>query len=438
MRVNRLYIQFVFSTMVMLMALFLVVALTFHVVTRKMKSDFNRPVADTISYIMADDQGRQPPMSDPKVMKTFRKIAVGIQGMIWVTDEHGTVLLKTFEGPVPEDEILEAGEWEEEGAVPVTLCDGTRGYMGFLFDETFHEEGETMFLMGLVAAVLTIFLLSWPVARHITRPLHLLRETMARFAEGDLSARAGKLCCGKGEISVLADTYNDMADSIERMIASGQELTANVSHELRSPLARLRVIQQILSERISDRDKERLGKNLVDMEREIEAMDKLIGRILQLSKLSLRPEERRSVNVAQLTASILESYSHLLSTKGIKLEVDAQEDYYLEVEEEAMSWMLDNIIGNAVKFTPEHGRIHLKVTDRPESSILEVTNSTARPLADNDLKAIFEPFRRGPGETAPGTGLGLALVSRIVERHGGSVEAESTPQGFLLRVVFAK
>ncbi|WP_147820006.1 sensor histidine kinase [Salidesulfovibrio onnuriiensis] len=436
MRINRLYIKFFFSVMIMLVLLTFVVAMTFTVVSRKMKTEHDRPVADVISFIMADDHGRLPPLNDPEVVKVFHKIAIGIQGKIWITDIHGGVRFKSFDGPLPD--LEEAGDWDDEGYVPVTLRDGTPGTMSFIFDDFVHKEGERLFFTGLVAVILTIALLSWPIARHITRPLHRLREVMARFAEGDLSARATKICCGKGEISVLADTYNAMADNIEGMIESGRELTANVSHELRSPLARLRVIQQMLSEKLSGTDNERLVKNLDDMEREIEAMDRLIGRILQLSKVSLRPEERYPVNLAQLFASILESYGHLMAAKNIELHVDSQEDYYLEVEEESMAWMLDNIVGNAVKFTPQNGRITFRGIDEPDRCVLEVINSTARPLSDKDLETIFEPFRRGPGETAPGTGLGLALVKRIVEHHGGTVKAQNTPQGFMLRVVLPK
>ncbi len=436
MRTGRLYVRFFFSIMIMLVILFFVVSLTFEVVTEKMKTEHDRPVASIIAYIMADDQGRQPPLDLPEVIKVFKKTAIGTQGKLWVMDQNGAVLLKTFDGPIPS--VTDVADWDDEGEVPITLHDGSPGTMAFIFDETVHREGERLFFMGLVAAILTIALFSWPVARHITKPLQQLRKAMDRFAEGDLSSRAGRVCRGRGEISTLAKAYDNMADNIEKMIQSGRELTANVSHELRSPLARLRIIQQMLSDKLAAPGNERLHKNLEDMEREIEAMDRLIGRILQFAKLSMRPEERLPVNVAQLFASILESYGHLIESKNIELRVDSPEDYYLQAEEESMAWLLANIVGNAVKFTPQNGRIQFTATDTPDRCTLETVNSTARPLPDDELENIFEPFRRGAGETAPGTGLGLALVKRIAERHGGSVQAENTPQGFLLRVTFNK
>lgn len=437
MRLNKLYIQFFLSILVMLVILFIVVGVTFHVVSQKMRHEQDRPIAGVIAYIMADEQGRLPDLATPGTIKLVRKIATGSQGKIWVTDRDDTVILKTFTGPLPNPDSFRRVK-DEEGGTPVVLHDGTPGTMYFVFDETWHADGEKMFFFGLVAAVLTIALLSWPVARHITRPLHRLRETMTRFADGDLSARTGRICCGKGEMVMLANTYNDMADSIERMIKSGRELTANVSHELRSPLARLRIIQQILSERLAGMENERTDGNLKDMEREIEAMDQLIGRILQLSKLSLHPDERIPINVAQRFASILESYGHLFEARGIELRVDAPEDYFLEAEEESMSWMFDNIIANAMKFTPENGLISITVNDLDTECIMEVVNSTARPLPERELESIFEPFQRGSNETAPGTGLGLAIVRRIAERHNGHVEAENTIQGFLLRVTLPK
>lgn len=432
MQSNRIYMKFFMAVTVMLAVLMTVVGTTFYLASDHLATIRNRPVAEVSASIIADEQGHQPDFALETTRNYFNRVAQGINGLMWVTDSSGSVIFKTFEGAPPEPAHLFSGKGKE-GAVPISLHDGTPGQLHFVFNDDWHKETNTLFFLGLAASVLTIALLSWPVANHVARPLNHLRQVMARFADGDLEARATMCRCGKGEIAMLGRDYNAMADSIVRMIESNRELSTNVSHEMRSPLARLTILQQTLAERLSKTDDTRAVALLRDMDQEIEAMDNLIGRILQFSKMHLRPEEYRDVNLVEMMSSVLETYAPRQQEKSIRLDVFAPAEVVCHVGEESMLWLLENVIGNAVKYTPENGRIVVTMRNEDNHGLIEVTN-TADPLPETELESIFEPFQRGSNQTGQGSGLGLALVARIAENVGGTVLATNAATGFRLTV----
>ncbi len=432
MKSNHIYIKFFSAVTIMLAVLMIVVGTTFYLVSDQLASIHTRPVAAVASSIMADAQGRQPDLSTEKSKHYFMKVARGINGLIWITDSTDKVIFKTFEGMPPSPHILSTSKGKE-GAAPVLLHDGTRGNMHFAFNSDWHKETNTLFSLGLAASVLTIALLSWPAARYVARPLNHVRETMARFAEGDLSARTSMARYREGEISMLGETYNKMADSIVRMIESNQELATNVSHEMRSPLARLTILQQTLTERLSDTDNKRVSSLLKNMNLEIQAMDNLIGRILQFSKMHLRPEPHRDINLVQVLESVVETYAPYQREKDIRLDVFAPDEVICRVGEESMLWLMENVMGNAVKYTPEKGRIVITMRTEDNQGVFEVTNTSPR-LPEHELKAIFKPFHRGSNHSGEGSGVGLAIVGRIVETLNGTVQASNAATGFRLTV----
>lgn len=427
---HRIYIRFFLTVIAVLVILTVVVGTVFNSVSDYVRHERDKPIAGTISYSLADPQGRLPELTD-SLKTTLERIAEEIPGKLWITRPDGSTIFQTFEGEAPKPQGLK--ERKKEGTAQVVLHDGSPAAMHFVYTDAIHREGETIFFLVLATTIVTLALLAWPMARHIAKPIANLREGIARFAAGDLSARVDLCVCRKNEMAVLTNAFNDMAERIECMISSNRELSANISHEMRSPLTRLRIMQQTLVDKLSDTADERTRKTLATMEREIEAMDDLIERILKFSKLHMQEDVHEQVAVGKVLAAVTEAYSHLLDSKNIRVSTNLDPHMTCRAHAEYLRWMLDNIVGNAAKFTPDHGTLHLDMTKKEDRCVITARNTAAQ-LPPDELDTIFELFTRGSNQTAPGTGLGLALVQRVAERHGGSARAQSTPDEFILTV----
>jgi two-component system sensor histidine kinase CpxA len=284
-----------------------------------------------------------------------------------------------------------------------------------------HKIAEGPFAVGLVAIGLIVALLILPIYRFISEPLGKLRHAAQGIAGGDLSCRASVK--SKDEIGELAGAFNHMAETIERMVKTTKELTANVSHELRSPLARIRIAQELLLEKLHDPAQEK--KYLESIQEEIEEMDHLIGEILTLSKLDIRQTQGSSEDFAMqaLASDLLDRFAPSIAHKRIRLAAELpQAPLTIHARREEIRTALANLLDNAVKFTPEQGEIFLTAAKAP-GFVKVIVMNTCEPIGEEDLKKIFEPFFRIQGEAGNGTGLGLAITRKIVERHQGSLNA---------------
>ena len=238
------------------------------------------------------------PASKERVLRDFTERMGEIYGArFWVTDSHGKPLFKSFEGFIPEEsetrirmEInsgTDAFEIERDFrkghglymCIPIQVAEGQTVNLHSLFEPIDASRHRGGFAIGLLVIGILIALLVVPVARLITRPLRRLRESAIRFSKGDLSHRTA--LTGKDEIAQLGNTFNLMAERLERMIRGGKELTGNVSHELRSPLARIRVAEEIMREHLKKGRIEETEKHLNNIREDIEELDRLIGRILE-------------------------------------------------------------------------------------------------------------------------------------------------------------
>jgi two-component system sensor histidine kinase CpxA len=230
-----------------------------------------------------------------------------------------------------------------------------------------------------------------------------------------------------------------MADKLEKMIKAGKELTAHLSHELRSPLARIRVAEELLREKLPKEDPTHWEGYLNDIREDIEEMDHLIGRILELSKLDLheRPLKLEAFNPSELMDNLLERFGPILNQKDLHLTKDISYDPPFFGDKEILRTALLNILDNATKFVPEKGHLIVKMNSDGPSLIITVTN-TFQALPKEDLSRIFEPFSRTGRSHATGYGLGLAITKKIIEKHGGHIEAFNSVEGLEIQIRLPK
>jgi len=396
------------------------------------------------------------PTSKKQVLQDFIvKMGEVYGAAFWVTDSHGTPQFKSFEGPIPDASKKricmkiddETGAFEIERGfkrghglymcIPIQLADGEILKIHSLFEPVDTSRFKKGFAIMLLAIGVFVALLVIPVARLITRRLSKLRESAIQFSEGDLSHRTS--VCGKDEIAQLGSTFNLMAERLERMIQGGKELTANVSHELRSPLARIRVTEEIMREQLKKGKSEGTTRHLNNIRQDIEELNTLIGRILEFSKLDLHEGslERVPLDVSGLFNSHLKRFKPTLEKKKVALETEIPSGVTMTGDRKGLESVLSNLLDNAAKYVPEEGRVTVRLEKRPDHLQLSIFN-TYRTLTDEELENLFEPFYRVADLSEAGTGLGLSIAKKIVERHGGYMAAANSKNGLEFFVRFPK
>jgi two-component system sensor histidine kinase CpxA len=367
---------------------------------------------------------------------------------VWLQNSDGTLSVKSFEGKVPAMvEQFKKKKSRDYGSfklyrrkyshfyavIPIAFPKGEKGSIHILFSPQGPPHPEGRFALGLAIIGLIVALLIIPVSRLITDRVQHLRQSALLIAEGDLSHRAAVK--GKDEIGELAQAFNHMTDKLERMITSSKELTANVSHELRTPLTRIRIAEELLREKLEKGDVKEYERHLDDIREDISELDRLTGRILELSRLDIHESPLRfeSLNPSDLINDLLERLKPVMDRKDLRVKTDLSSDTPLMGDREALRTALLNILDNAAKFTPQKGDITVKMHSQQGFLQISVTNSFEK-LAEEDLTRIFDPFHRTGRSKAAGSGLGLTITKKIIERHGGKIESFNSPEGLEIRI----
>ena len=290
------------------------------------------------------------------------------------------------------------------------------------------EFAQWLVIIGVVIAILII-----PLSRFITERIKELRQSALRIAAGDLSHRV--TITGGDEIGELGRAFNSMTEKLERMIIGGKELTANVSHELRTPLTRIRIVEEILRDKLVKGDYSKWKNHLDDIREDVGALDSLIGRILELSKIDIHELRlnMESLDLSDLLNDLMEQFKSIIELRNLKVKTDFSFSSHIMGDRHSLGVAFSNVFDNAVKFTPENGNIIVKTYSENGFPCVSVINSF-RQLTEMDLNKIFEPFHRAERSNKHGTGLGLAITKKILEKHGGIIEALNSTEGFEIRM----
>ena len=367
---------------------------------------------------------------------------------VWLQNSDGTLSVKSFEGGVPvmveqfkEKRSRDYGSFKLYrrkyshfyAVIPIAFPKGEKGSIHILFSSYGPPHPEAGFALGLAIIGLIIALLIIPVSRFITNRIKQLQQSALRIAEGDLSHRVA--IKGEDEIGELAQTFNHMTEKLERMIISSKELTANVSHELRTPLTRIRIAEELLREKLGKGNFKEYERHLDEIREDVSELDRLTGRILELSRLDIQesPLKFESLNPSDLINDLLERLKPVMERKDLRVKTDLSSPSPLMGDRETLRIALLNILDNAAKFTPQNGNIIVKVYSEQGFLEISVTNSFEK-LAEEDLTRIFDPFHRTGRSKAAGSGLGLTITKKIIERHGGKIESFNSPEGLEIRI----
>jgi signal transduction histidine kinase len=290
----------------------------------------------------------------------------------------------------------------------------------------------TLAIALLVSTVICFFL-----TRHLVGPIDRLRQATRAMAAGDLSVRMLPSLKGRqDDLALLAADFNTMAERVENLLESKQQLLRDVSHELRSPLTRL---QLALS--LARRPDAAVERQLARIEAEADRLEQLIARILKLVRLE-RPAsalEGVPVDVGQLLETIARDVAIEAEARGCILTLHAESGLKVGGDPELLRSAFENVIRNAVRYgagSAVEVRGSRSAPEPPdEAREVEVSVRDHGPgVPEKDLKLIFEPFYRvdaARDRALGGEGLGLAIAARAIAAHGGRIEAHNAPDGGL-------
>jgi two-component system, OmpR family, sensor kinase len=288
-----------------------------------------------------------------------------------------------------------------------------------------------LLVVQLGLSLLFIGLVGWWVARSVARPVQALRDATRRMAAGELSTRVGRQGgMVHDELAQLAGDFDAMAERIEALVAHDRGVLQDLSHELRSPLARLQLILD-LAQRSADGAE--AAAYFQQAEQEILRLDRLTGEMLALSRLEggIPGMHCENLDLAGLLRECVAQAGLAADARGIELRLSVCEPARVFGSAPLLERAMDNLLVNAIKFGPAGGVVELAL--RAGDGAAEVTVSDRGPgVPSAELDALFRPFFRGSNAPrAEGHGLGLAIAQRVAKIHGGEINARNRDGGGL-------
>jgi signal transduction histidine kinase len=287
-----------------------------------------------------------------------------------------------------------------------------------------HRDSLFWPLSALAIALVVLTAISLLLTLSITRPLGRLRGAVHDLGQAAYQQNSLARLAGRGdEFGVLARDFNRMGSRLQDLIGSQRQLLRDVSHELRSPLARLRVALA-LTERAEPAQREQLWGRLTQ---ECDRLEALISEILALARLDADPGTAQPINLRQLLDGLLEDAALAAPEQRIQVRMDGRA-IALRGWPDMLGRALDNLLRNALRFNPVEQPIEIEVSQQDGQLRIAVRDHGPGAPAEI-LERLGEPFFRAPQQSAPGHGLGLAIARRAAERHEGRLLLANHPQG---------
>nr|WP_246869956.1 ATP-binding protein [Novosphingobium sp. SG707] len=279
--------------------------------------------------------------------------------------------------------------------------------------------------------------MAWWLARQISHPVVALQASARRLAEGDLGARPEDwLMARRDELGSLAAEFTTMAQKLQQQLDSKDELLRDISHELRSPLTRLRVAAALARQNAGD-----LETHLARVERDIDRLDRIIGDTLRFSAMNTpgRQLDRQLVDLAELLGEAVDDARIEAEQRRIALRLSAPDGIAMPCDPDLLRRAFDNVLRNAIRHSGEGEAIAITLETGPDRICIAMADR-GEGVPEEALERIFEAFYRvdkARGAQSGGAGLGLAITARIAALHGGTVAADNRAGGgLIIRFVF--
>ena len=285
----------------------------------------------------------------------------------------------------------------------------------------------TIVAIALVVSALT----SWWLAQHLSAPIRRIQEGARALASENLEVRVSAGLEGrKDELAVLARDFDAMADQLRANRSAITQLLRDISHELRSPLARMRVALGLARQPPAD-----LSLQLDRLEREIERLDALISQVLKLARLhgTDAPYLRESFDLDEVIEEVIRDANFEGAVKNCEVRVEGAARSTVSGDRELVRSAIENVLRNAVRYSPHNVPVDTSVA-RDGAGVVITIRDRGPGVPQNDLERIFEPFYRvaeSRDRDSGGEGIGLAITAQVMKTHGGTASAANRPGGGL-------
>jgi len=436
-------------TAVMLLAVSLLATYTYFRIDQRFLQDARflvdlqlKEVMETLEAVPVDDPAFRA-ILERSTEVAGPDLKLGLQ----VFDAEGKLLIAegSLEGsdvglpdPLPDDDDRVARELDlPDGSYPFLVVTrklpGGGAVQGVVYLRRFIRNARfvrDIYFWTLPLAVLfTLALGSWLV-RGSLRPIATMTRAAQRISGTHLEEQVPTTGSGD-ELDELATTLNEMVGRIRHSVERMQRFSANAAHELRTPLNALRSRLEVTLEqpRTPDEYRKALGETaeqVVGLSEAVHAMMRLAQ-----SEAGLPPEHRAPVSVGALVREVVEFFEPLAAEQGLSLELGTVQDAVVSGEPAWLHQCFANLVDNAIRYTPEGGRIAVETAVEPAGDAVVVrVRDTGVGIEAEERERIFEPYHRvrsGNPRTGPGAGIGLALAREIARAHGGDVGVESEP-----------
>ncbi|QOL26783.1 phosphate ABC transporter permease family protein [Thalassotalea sp. LPB0316] len=293
-----------------------------------------------------------------------------------------------------------------------------------------------------IAIILTISaLLCLVMAWTLNKPLKALQQTVQQMASGDLSARVANADKRHDEVGKLSQDINHMAEQVDSLVSSQKRLLADISHELRSPLARLQIAIGIAQQSSADSMSEAQLSSLTRIEKEADEIETMISQVLALSRLEANQQQQafEQVNLSSLVSQLCQDAQFEADAQSKALVCQVKPGIELNGDGQLLSRAFENLIRNAIKYAQQTIQVVLEEEDK---TIHFFVQDDGGGVNDEEIDKIFTPFYRASASRnrqSGGVGLGLAITRSAISAHNGSVTAENAePQGLKVSVRLPK
>ena len=405
---RRLYLQIYLTIIASLVVVVLLTGILWNAFGR---DHLNREIFEVAGRIV---HLSLPPVSAPQAeqKRALDHLSVELGTDLSLFDYQRNLIAATGRPSRPPRSVRHEGGWQRIGrGVGWVLKLPDRRWLVVDLERRGVRHPIVNLVLFLGSIGLGVGLVSYPFVRRLTRRLERLQKGVERIGAGELSARVDVE--GKDEIASLAESFNQAAGKIERLVNSHKLLLANASHELRTPLARIRMGIELLHKEGGENRREAL-------ERDISELDVLIEEILLMSRLDTGYEAQHS-NGVDLLALAAEECAHFENCEVFGAAPEIRGDARL------LRRLIRNLIENAFK----HGKppVEVQIAAAEEQVSLAVVDR-GNGIASSERENVFQPFYRAPGkQNVSGYGLGLPLVKQIAESHGGRVQIKDRETG---------
>ena len=288
----------------------------------------------------------------------------------------------------------------------------------------FIQKMRKILLFGSIAAFTFALLLALLLSRRISGSAQRVASGIDRIAQGDLSHRIPER--GTAEIAVIAASANKLSQKLKLEEELRRQWAADVAHDLRTPITALKAQLEGIADGILDLTKDRIMKNM----RELERIESLVDNLGELTRLE-SPEMRITpvpVDTESFFKELVDRFSPFFSGKHLSVSWDAKDKTFTG-DEHLLLRSLSNFISNAIRHTPAGGRIRIAAWREGKRFLFSVYN-TGKEIPKEEIDKVFDRLYRGErSRGSPGSGLGLTIAKKIAELHGGEITMESSPNG---------